>query len=170
MCGRYSTIPMTDAVQGTGLRCHHPTVPLCKGRQLSYSLPSWLIQPARSSCSLRRDRVPLGWCGAWAQHQHILAFLRAAISWELFVLAHQLSKRPLLEGWDFTATGHEMAPLLQGVPFSGFISECEGSRLSARPSHTSLLKLAVKPALPECKVAKDPGSVCPWTWRSCEGT
>lgn len=58
-------------------------------------------------------------------------------------LPHQLSEIPLLEGWDFTATGQEMAPLLQCVPLSGFVSGCEGSGLSARPSHTSLLKLAV---------------------------
>lgn len=87
MCDRHSAVPMTDAVQETRLRCHHPTVPLCEGRQSWYSLPSWLIQPMRSSCSLRRDRVPLGWCGAWAQHRHILASSGAAISWELCVLA-----------------------------------------------------------------------------------
>lgn len=151
---------MIDVVQGTHLRCHHPTVSLCQGRQPSHSE---LIQPMKSSCSLWR--FPLG--GAWAQHGHTSASLRAAISWELCV---QLSKIPLLEGWDFTATGHEMAPLLQCVALSGFIPGCEGSGLSARPSHTSLLKLTVRLALTECGVCVSPGSVCPWTCCSCEGT
>lgn len=85
-------------------------------------------------------------------------------------MPHQLSKIPLLEGWDFTAIGHEMAPLLQCVPLSGLIPGCEGSGLSGTPSHTSLLKLTVKPALTEQEAAEHPGSVGSWTWHSCEGT
>lgn len=78
MCDRHSAVPMTDAVQETRLRCHHPTVPLCEGRQSWYSLPSWLIQPMRSSCSLRRDRVPLGWCGGLGTASAHFSFLRGS--------------------------------------------------------------------------------------------
>lgn len=89
-----------------------------------------------------------GWCGAWAQRWHILISSRAAY-WPgaSLSLPHQLSKIPLLEGWDFTATGHEMAPLLQTVPLSGLISACKGTRLSAKPPHPSPLELTTKPAL-----------------------
>lgn len=107
---------------------------------------------------------PLGgarWHGARAQCQHLLisswAAYRVAASASL---PQQLSKIPLLEGWDFTATGHEMAPLLQSVPLSGLISVCKRTGLSVRSLHISPPKLTRKYALHRAQGSRAPRFSC----------